>query len=104
LPDIGSATVLLASTGYLFLGLSISSTNVLARRYRQEVVPSELFGRVSGIYATVLMGALPVGALTGGVVAELAGIPAALLLSAAGFAVAAGLLFLAVRHGPEISE
>jgi Na+/melibiose symporter-like transporter len=103
LPDIGAATVLLASTGYLLLGFSISSTNVFARRYRQEVVPPELFGRVSGIYATVLMGALPVGALTGGVVAELAGIPAALVLSAAGFAVAAGLLFLAVRHGPEIS-
>jgi Na+/melibiose symporter-like transporter len=103
LPDIGSATVLLASTGYLILGYAISSTNVFARRYRQEVVPPELFGRVSGIYATVLMGALPVGALTGGIVAQLAGISGALLLSAVGFVVAAGLLILAVRHGPEIN-
>lgn len=88
-----------AMAGYALLGASIAATSVAGRRYRQEVVPADVYGRVSGLVTTVLMGTLPLGAVTGGVVGSAAGLPAVMVVSAAVFTVAAGTLVAAQRTG-----
>jgi predicted MFS family arabinose efflux permease len=75
------------------LGATSMVINVAARTLRQRLVPDALLGRVSASMAALALVATPAGAVLGGVVAEVAGVP-----SAAGVAVAAntaGLLLLA---------
>lgn len=66
--------------------------NVAAVTLRQQVTPARLLGRVTSAYRTLAMGAVPVGALLGGLLAEwqglraplLAGVPVLLLATALG--------------------
>jgi predicted MFS family arabinose efflux permease len=85
--------------GYGVMGFSIAVVGVVGRRYRQGQIPTEILGRASGVYSTVLMGTLPIGAISGGIVSETAGFDAALYVSASGFAVAALSLVYALRLG-----
>jgi cyanate permease len=62
----------------------------------QSLVPDVLRGRVMGVYSTIFMGSMPLGALFLGVIAEHAGeAEAALLSSAAAFCIA-GLVWVLV--------
>ncbi|MGY1809907.1 MFS transporter [Blastococcus sp. SYSU D00669] len=71
--------------------------NVLTMSVRQALIPEHMFGRVQGAYRTVVWGAIPLGALTGGVVARLFGVPAVFLVSGTGLFVLAGVLWLLLR-------
>lgn len=62
--------------------------SILAVSLRQQVVPTELFGRVNSIYRWISTGAMPLGALFGGVLASAYGLRAP-------YFAAAGLLLLA---------
>ena len=55
-------------------GLSGEVWNVIAVSYRQSVVPERLLGRVMATYRVIAYGAFPVGALTGGALARVAGL------------------------------
>jgi MFS family permease len=44
--------------------------NIISFTVRQQLTPDELRGRVSGVFRTIIVGAIPVGALVGGLVAE----------------------------------
>lgn len=48
--------------------------NVLTMSLRQALIPEQLFGRVQGAYRTLVWGAIPLGALTGGVLANAIGV------------------------------
>lgn len=48
---------------------------------RQTIVPAELFGRVNGVYRTAALGAIPLGAVTGGIVADRFGLRAPFLVA-----------------------
>jgi MFS family permease len=79
-----------AIIGGAFFGLAALGTmtgNVLTMSIRQSVIPAHLFGRVQGAWRTVIWGAMPVGALGGGILARAAGLRAPFLLQAAAFAV-----------------
>lgn len=65
--------------------------NVVTLSLRQRVVPAELLGRVTSSYRVIGLGAMPVGALVGGVLAKTYGLHApylygGLLLAAASLA------------------
>ena len=68
--------------------------NVATSSLRQRLVPSRLLGRVSGAGTTIAYGAMPLGALVGGLVAEVLGIRT-LLLAVPGFLVVAVALTVA---------
>ncbi len=65
-PNIPTATVL------IFIGTGVVATfNVISRSIRQAVTPDRLLGRVVASFRLVGMGAAPVGAALGGLIASL---------------------------------
>ena len=61
---------------------------------RQLVTPAPLMGRVNATMQTAIYGVRPLGALAGGFAAAQAGLPAALLLIAAAFALSTLVIVL----------
>ncbi|MCF1597266.1 MFS transporter [Streptomyces muensis] len=84
-----TSNALVAACALVFVGIAVSISNVITTTLRQELVPEESFGRVNGAYRLVLNGLAPLGGLTGGFVADQAGLRAPFLLAAALLAVAA---------------
>ncbi len=62
-------------------GLGIAIHNVNQVTVRQTLTPDALRARVAAIVRLVIFGAIPVGTVIGGLIAEVAGLRAALLLS-----------------------
>jgi len=78
--------------------------NVLTMSLRQALIPHELFGRVQGAYRTLVWGAIPLGSLTGGVVAHAAGLRWVFVTSGAGLLLMAVALALVLRgHADELT-
>lgn len=90
-------TALLATVGSPIAAIALAAAqaalttaySIVAVSLRQELVPDHLFGRVNGVYAWCSRGAMPIGALAGGALAQVYGlrapyaIAAVLLLGAA---------------------
>ena len=57
-------------------GFSVTMWNVVTVSLRQQIVPSDLLGRVNSVYRMLGWGLMPVGALAGGFVAHAAGLRA----------------------------
>ncbi len=70
-PDPAVAAVLLAAQGF-----SVTMWNVVTVSLRQQIVPSDLLGRVNSVYRMLGWGLMPLGALAGGFVAHAAGLRA----------------------------
>ncbi|MDQ3505656.1 MAG: MFS transporter [Actinomycetota bacterium] len=70
--------------GAVLFGLvafAISVFNVLVISLRQALIPERLFGRVQGAYRTLVWGLIPVGALSGGLLAGLTSVPMTFVIS-----------------------
>jgi MFS family permease len=83
----------LGATLFGLTGLSVMIWNVLTMSLRQAVIPHHLFGRVQGAYRTVVWGAIPLGAIVGGVLADHIGIRPVLIVDGLGSVV--GAVFMA---------
>lgn len=81
-------------------GFGVISVNVILGTLRHALVPSRLLGRVIGVWRTVAWGAIPVGALAGGVLAELFGDTRSVFLVSGGAQVllTVGVVFILRRH------
>ena len=80
----------------VFLGIATIFVANLSNATIQSIVPDSLRGRVMGVYTTIFIGSMPLGALLLGTIAEHAGeAKAALLSSAAAFCIA-GLVMVFV--------
>ena len=86
-----TASLLLAAEVLVGLGAAVFSINYLT--LRQLLTPVELQGRVHATNRTIITGLVPVGALVGGVLGQLLGLRAPLIVGAAGTLLAAVLLF-----------
>ena len=75
-PDPVVAAALLAAQGF-----SVAMWNVVTVSLRQQVVPSDLLGRVNAVYRMLGWGLMPAGALAGGFVAHAAGLRAPYILA-----------------------
>lgn len=78
--------------GFVLSGLFIVVWNVITVSLRQRIVPDRLLGRVNSAYRLFAWGTQPLGALLGGLVGEVLGLPAVFLLSGL-----VGLTLLATR-------
>jgi hypothetical protein len=88
---------LAAFTLMVFLnGVGIAVHNVNQVTVRQILTPDALRARVAAVTRLVIFGAIPVGTLIGGVVAELYGLRTAIALGAAGLFIGS-LPYLLVR-------
>jgi MFS family permease len=73
--------------------------------YRQQVVPSEILGRVNATMRFLVMGALPLGGLLGGGLGSLIGVRATLVVIAVGLAVAPlFVVFSPLRRVRDVTE
>jgi predicted MFS family arabinose efflux permease len=79
--------ILLAGNGFM-----VTMWNVVTVSLRQRVVPDDLLGRVNSAYRMLGWGMIPLGALTGGFVAHLAGLRAPFLVAG----IARGVVLLAL--------
>lgn len=89
---VGMGLVGHAAIGAILFGtfaLAIVALNVVIATARHLAVPDGMLGRVLGVWRTVVWGAIPVGALLGGVLTHLLGSASATFLTS-------GLLMLAV--------
>jgi MFS family permease len=87
IPFVGGdkpAIVALLSGVFLVQGIGLGVTNVYFVSLRQALTPSDLLGRMNASYRTITFGAIPVGALVGGVLAQLIGLRGALLIGGIG--------------------
>jgi MFS family permease len=78
-----------------FLALTAAGVmfwNVLTMSLRQALIPQHLFGRVQGGYRTLVWGAIPLGALLGGVLADLTSVPTVFVVVGLGQLMMAGVL------------
>jgi predicted MFS family arabinose efflux permease len=109
----------LATNVVIFVGIGLSPTaivlgallatngfvttlwNIVTVSLRQQIVPSELLGRVNSVYKMLGWGLIPLGALTGGLVAHLFGLrapyPIAGVLRGIALLAAAPVLIRAMR-------
>lgn len=85
----------LASFGVIVL-------NVFGMSYQQAVAPPGLLGRVNSITHTLILGAVPLGSLLGGVLASAFGMRVTLHIAAAGV-LAAALVMLGLRDLNDVS-
>jgi predicted MFS family arabinose efflux permease len=84
-PGIG---VLLCSIGWGVYGFASVVYNTAQVSYRQAVCPPELLGRLAAAARMLVWGALPLGQLAGGALAEFIGIRSAIWVCVIGVAVA----------------
>ncbi len=69
---VGAARSLVpAFAGYALVGMGFMLWNVMATTYRQRMTPPALRGRTDGIFRFAVMGALPLGAVAGGLIASM---------------------------------
>jgi MFS family permease len=84
----GTSSIAVAFVAYSLEAVAVALGNVATLSLRHRIIPSELFGRVNNTFRMCLHGVVPLGALTGGLLAAGLGLHAAF--------VAAGVLQLAV--------
>lgn len=77
-----TAHPLLVGSGFFLGGLAIATWNVLTVSLRQRVTPDHLLGRVNSGYRLVAWGTMPLGAATGGVLAQIFGLTTAFAVAA----------------------
>jgi MFS family permease len=79
-----TANVAIVAAGMVAMGASFMMWNVITVSLRQRITPDHLLGRMNATYRLFAWGVMPIGALLGGLVAELLGLRAVFALAAAG--------------------
>lgn len=87
-----SRSVPLALAGMFLAAVASSLNQIVVSTLRQAAVPDELLGRVTAAYRLVVLGVVPLGALTGGVLGSTLGLRTPFVASAIGLVAAAFLL------------
>jgi predicted MFS family arabinose efflux permease len=76
-----TATPAVAVCGYALEAVAVALGNVTTVSLRQRLIPSGMFGRVNNIFRTFVLGAVPLGALAGGLLATGLGVRATFLVA-----------------------
>ena len=69
-----TSSVVVAEVGFLLEGTAVVLGSVVSISLRQRHIPKALMGRVSNVFRAIVLGAMPVGALLGGVLADVVGL------------------------------
>lgn len=73
----------LIGTGFFVGGAANIVWNVIAVSLRQQITPDRLLGRMTSVYRLVAWGSMPLGAVAGGLLAQLTGLRAVFAVMAA---------------------
>ena len=76
-----TTSAIVIGTAFFLSGIFIVVWNVITVSLRQRIVPDHLLGRLNSAYRLFAWGTQPIGALLGGVVGEILGLPAVFILS-----------------------
>jgi MFS family permease len=76
-----TAQPLVIAAGMVAMGAGFMMWNIITVSLRQRITPDHLLGRLNATYRLFAWGVMPIGALLGGLVAELFGIRAVFLVS-----------------------
>lgn len=87
------------ATGFILNGVALGLTNVYSVSLRQTLTPGRLLGRMNASYRFLTYGAIPVGALIGGALAEAFGVRMAIGLGAAGLLISTLVLLVSPMSG-----
>ena len=74
-------TVTVTAVAFVLSGATSGMWNVATISLRQRIVPDALLGRVTSAYRLIGLGAMPVGAAAGGLIARSYGLPAPFLVA-----------------------
>ncbi|HEY1179306.1 MAG TPA: MFS transporter [Phytomonospora sp.] len=90
---LGLGTGLVPALAGMFVAAVAAACNqIVVSTLRQATVPDALLGRVTAAYRLVVLGVVPFGGLTGGILGAAVGVEHAFLVAAAGLALAACVL------------
>ncbi len=76
-----TSSALVAAGALVFECIGVALGNVSSRSLRQSMVPQELQGRVASAYQMLILGALPIGAVVGGLLTAQIGLRPTFLLA-----------------------
>jgi predicted MFS family arabinose efflux permease len=79
----GATNGVVAALALTFEAVAVAIGNVANLTLRQRIIPNELLGRVGSVFRFFIFGAVPVGALVGGLVASRFGLRAPFVLAGA---------------------
>jgi MFS family permease len=85
------AGVITLAVAYFVLSAGGSAVTVFAWTIRQTLTPSEMLGRMNGVFRFIVTGIMPFGAFFGGWLGEIIGIRTTLVVCAFGLIIASGL-------------
>ncbi|MFI2040120.1 MFS transporter [Streptomyces bottropensis] len=96
---VGGAGVLLFVTGGFSVSAGVVAGNIIKASFQQRYCPPDLLGRLTASTAFLSYGAIPIGALLGGVLGTALGLRTAMSITTAGVPLAALiLLFSPIRR------
>ncbi|MFE7578299.1 MFS transporter [Streptomyces sp. NPDC057521] len=99
----GGAGILLFVTGGFSVSAGVVAGNIIKASFQQRYCPPDLLGRLTASSAFLGFGAIPVGALLGGVLGTALGLRTAMALMTAGIPLAALILLLSpIRHSRDL--
>jgi MFS family permease len=88
------------AAGFAVAGFAASVWNVVTVAIRQQLTPEHLLGRVNSIYRLIAYGAIPLGALAGGALAQMTSVTIPFVLAATITMAALPRLHRSVAHRP----
>jgi len=94
----GTSSVVVAAGAFMVEAFAVACGSVATMTIRQTAVPAEFRGRISSIFRMAIYGAVPLGALAGGLLASAGGIRLPLMLAGAVQLALAALTALPIRR------
>lgn len=88
----------IAGTAFFVEGIALGVANIVTLSLRQRLIPREMLGRVGAAFRMCLFGMMPLGALAGGLVADLSSVGTLTWMAGLGQLLAVVVTAPAVRH------
>lgn len=89
---VNYSSVIACAVTFLY-GASVSLGNIAQRRYRQEIIPMPVMGRVSSLFGIAIMGSMPIATIVAGTIAHTFGYLALFIFASALSLVSLGIIF-----------
>ena len=93
-----TSSVVVAEAAFLVEGAAVVGGTIVSMTLRQRHIPQPLMGRVSNVFRSIIWGAIPVGALLGGVLADVRGLRAPFVVAGVAQIALMALLALPLRR------
>ncbi len=93
-----TSSVVVAEGAFVLEAAAVVGGSVVSISLRQRHIPQPLMGRVSNVFRAIVLGAMPVGALLGGVLADVRGLRSPFVVAGVAQITLVALLALPLRR------